>query len=143
MPDIYGRLRILVADDDWVIASTLAQILCLAGHDAETVSSGEEAIAAATRNKPDVLISDVVMSGITGIEAAINILEFVPECLVILFSGQANTANQLDSAHRLGYEFEILTKPVHPKVLLDLVADFALERTARDIHRGVRADACC
>src|ERR1700733_4394611 len=90
MPDICQRLRILVADDDCVIASTLTQILRLSGYEAETVSSGEEAIAVAAKHKPDVLISDVVMGGITGIESAIRILEIVPECLVILISGQAS-----------------------------------------------------
>lgn len=143
MPDFHRRLRILVADDDCVIASTLTQILRLSGYEVETVSSGEQAVAAAAQHKPDVLISDVVMDGITGIEAAVRILEIAPECLVILISGQANTANQLGGAHHLGHELEILPKPVHPKVLLELIAAFAIERTAAGMHRGVQADACC
>jgi CheY-like chemotaxis protein len=140
MPDICRRLRILVADDDCVIASTLTQILRLSGYEAETVSSGEEAVAAAAKHKPDVLISDVVMGGITGIESAIRILEIVPECLVILISGQAN---QLDGVRRIGHEFEILSKPVHPKVLLEHIAAFATKRASAELPRGVRADACC
>jgi DNA-binding NtrC family response regulator len=140
VPNSFERLRVLVADDDCVIANTLTQILRLSGYEAETVNSGEEAVAVAAKRRPDVLISDVVMGGITGIESAIRILEMVPGCLVILISGQAN---QLDSVRRMGHEFEILSKPVHPKVLLEQIAAFALKRTSAEMHRGVQADACC
>jgi CheY-like chemotaxis protein len=140
VPDSFERLRVLVADDDCVIANTLTQILRLSGYEAETVNSGEEAVASAAKHRPDVLISDVVMGGISGIESAIRILEIVPECLVILISGQAN---QLDSTRRMGHEFEILSKPIHPKVLLEYIAAFATERTSAKMRRGVQADACC
>ena len=143
VPNSFKRLRVLVVDDDCVIANTLTQILRLSGYEAETVNSGEEAVITAARRRPDVLISDVFMGGITGIEAAIRILEIVPECLVILISGQANTANHLDGARRGGHEFQILSKPVHPKVLLEHIAAFATKRTSSKMQRSVQADACC
>ena len=143
MPNTLGRLHVLVADDDCVIASTLTQILRLSGYEAETVSSGEEAVAAAAKRRPDILISDVVMGGISGIEAAMRILQIVPSCLIILISGQANTANQLDGARRMGHEFEILPKPIHPKVLLEHLAALAIKRTSAKMHRRVPADARC
>lgn len=143
MPDTLGRLRVLVADDDCVIANTLTQILRLSGYEAEAVNSGEEAVTIAARRRPDVLISDVFMGGITGIEAAIRILEIVPECLVILISGQANTAHQLDDARHVGHGFQILSKPVHPNVLLEHVSAFATKRTSAEMSSGVQADACC
>ena len=62
--------------------------------------------------------SDVVMSGITGIETAIRARVILPSCKVLLFSGQAATANLLEKARAQGYEFEILIKPVHPSDLL-------------------------
>ncbi len=143
MPDTFGRLHVLVADDDRVIASTLTQILCLSGYEAETVNSGEEAVAVAAKRRPDVLVSDAVMGGITGIEAAIRILEIVPECLVILISGQANIAIQPDGTRGTGHGFEILSKPVHPKVLLEHIAAFAIKRMSSETHRGVQTAARC
>jgi DNA-binding NtrC family response regulator len=121
------KCRVLIADDDHVIAGTLSQILHLSGYEAETVSSGEEAVATAAKRRPDILITDVVMGGITGIEAAIRILEIIPACLVILISGHANTAD-LAGACRQGHQLEILPKPVHPKVLLERIAAFTAER---------------
>ena len=138
MLEAFGRVRVLVADDDCIIANTLTQILRLSGYDAEMVASGEEAITAAARLRPDVLISDVVMGGITGIEAAVRILEIVPACRVILISGQAHLADYVDATLRKGHEFEILSKPIHPKVLLEHIAALATDRGVEAMERNVQ-----
>jgi DNA-binding response OmpR family regulator len=110
--------RVLIVDDEEVIANTLAMILNQAGFETHAVYSGEAALEAAQAFDPDVLISDVIMPGITGIETAIRLRAISPACRVLLFSGQASTANMLEKARGQGYEFEILTKPVHPSDLL-------------------------
>ncbi len=115
-------LRVLVADDERMIANTLARILNASGFEANAVYSGENAVEAAKALPPDVLITDVAMPGINGIDAAINIQSFAPNCRIILFSGQASTADLLERAEAKGHHFEILTKPVHPQVLLDHLA---------------------
>jgi DNA-binding NtrC family response regulator len=124
MPSIGLAPRILVADDDCAIRNSLSQILKLSGYEVEAVESGENAIEADLRLTPDVLISDVVMGGINGIEAANRILELAPHCQVILFSGQASTIDLLDSACDRGHHFEILSKPVPPQMLLDRLSRF-------------------
>jgi DNA-binding NtrC family response regulator len=126
----------LVADDDFLIASTWSQILRLSGYEAESVGSGEEAIEAARRRPPDVLISDVFMGGINGVETAICILEIQPECLVILISGQANTDHLLPDSQPLRTGFEILSKPIRPEVLLGRIADFQSQRVSRRVVSG-------
>lgn len=131
LSDSGTKIRILVADDDFVIANSWSQILRLSGYDAESAGSGEEAIVAATRHPPDVLISDVVMGGINGIETAIRILEIQPECLVILISGQANTQMLLSDHQPLQHAFEILCKPIRPEVLLDRIASIQARRGSR------------
>ncbi len=142
MLEVSPKFRVLVADDDCVVASTLSQILRLSGYEAETVSSGEEAVASAAKRRPDVLISDVVMGGITGIEAANRILEIVPACLVILVSGQANTTDHLARAC-MGHQLEILPKPVHPKVLLERIATFTAEQALAKAPCRLPAPATC
>jgi CheY-like chemotaxis protein len=112
------RPRVLVADDEQVIANTLAIILNQAGFEARAVYSGEKAIDALDTFHPDMLISDVIMTGMTGIEAAIQTREKLPNCKILLFSGQAATADLLERARTQGHEFEILAKPVHPTDLL-------------------------
>lgn len=110
--------RVLVADDEQVIANTLVIILNQAGFQARAVYSGEKAIEALEEFHPDMLISDVIMTGMTGIEAAIEVRTRLPKCKILLFSGQAATADLLERARAQGHEFEILAKPVHPTDLL-------------------------
>ena len=113
-----SKRRVLVADDEQVIANTLAVILNQAGFEARAVYSGEDALEALDSFQPDMLITDVIMTGITGIETAIATRQKRPNCKVLLFSGQAATASLLEKARHEGHEFEVLTKPVHPTYLL-------------------------
>ncbi len=110
--------RVLVVDDEQVIADTLAKILDLNGYDASAVYTGTSAVESARTLQPDLVISDVIMPDMNGIEAAISIRGFLPACKILLFSGQAATADLLENARAQGHEFEILAKPVHPSDLL-------------------------
>ena len=110
--------KVLVADDERVIADTLAMILNQSGFEARAVYSGEKALEAAASFVPDMLISDVIMADLNGIDAAIQIRNLLPSIKVLLFSGQAATADLLEKARNNGHEFEILAKPVHPQDLL-------------------------
>ncbi len=110
--------RVLVVDDEQVIADTLAKILDLNGYDASAVYTGTAAVESARSLQPDLIISDVIMPDMDGIQAAIKIRAFLPNCKILLFSGQAATADLLENARAQGHEFEILGKPVHPSDLL-------------------------
>jgi len=118
MPETQVRPKVLVADDERVIADTLAIILNQSGFEAKAVYSGEKAVEMARNWMPEMLISDVIMTDLNGIDAAIKIRSLLPSCKILLFSGQAATADLLDRARVQGHEFEILAKPVHPQDLL-------------------------
>lgn len=118
MSENHSKHKVLVADDERVIADTLAMILNQSGFEARAVYSGEKALELAPTFEPDMLISDVIMADLNGIDAAIRIRELLPNIKVLLFSGQAATADLLEKARTQGYEFEILAKPVHPQDLL-------------------------
>jgi CheY-like chemotaxis protein len=108
-----------VVDDEQVIANSLAIILNKAGFEARAVFSGEQAIELLESFQPEMLIADVVMPGMTGIEATIVVRSKLPKCNILLFSGQAATTELLEQARTQGHEFEILAKPVHPADLLE------------------------
>lgn len=118
MTNTKPKRRVLVVDDEQVIADTLSIILNKAGFDASPVYTGTAAVESARATRPDLIISDVIMPDMNGIEAAIQIRSFLPSCKILLFSGQAATADLLESARAKGHEFEILAKPVHPQDLL-------------------------
>ena len=115
------QIKILIADDERVIAKSLALILKMKGYVSRAVYSGEDAVAAAVEFTPDILVSDVIMEGITGIEAAVQIRRICPNVRVILFSGQAATSSMLEVAR--GQEFTIFAKPLHPETLLKMLAE--------------------
>ena len=115
------NLRVLVLDDETVIAETVVEILKHEGFDAQSVPNGSAAIELAATWRPDVVLSDVVMPGINGIETGIKIREMIPDCKIILFSGQAATVDMLERAREQGHNFDILAKPIRPEQLVSVI----------------------
>jgi CheY-like chemotaxis protein len=68
--------------------------------------------------RPEMIVSDVIMNDMNGIDEAIQIRKILPKCKILLFSGQAATADLLELARKQGHEFEILAKPVYHQDLL-------------------------
>jgi CheY-like chemotaxis protein len=110
--------RILVVDDEPLIADTIVQILNRSGFIAEAAYGGREAIETARRISPELILSDVLMPHVDGVEAAITIQKFLPDTRIVLFSGQAATVEILARARTRGYQFELLAKPLHPTQLI-------------------------
>lgn len=110
--------RILVVDDEVLIADTIVQILNRNGFIAEAAYSGEQAIEIARHSCPELVLSDVLMPQIDGVEAAIQISKLCPDTRIVLFSGQAATLEILSRAKERGYNFELLPKPIHPTQLI-------------------------
>lgn len=112
-------MKIIVVDDEPIIADTLVNILEGEGHDALAVSHGESAVKWAKLVLPDAVISDVIMPGMNGIETAKAIMQSHPTCRIILFSGQTAGIDLLAQARAEGYFFEVLAKPINPEKLLE------------------------
>jgi CheY-like chemotaxis protein len=110
---------VLVADDERVIADTLQTILNQNGFEAVAVYDGQDAVDAVQEWLPDIFLTDVVMPAINGIEAAIRIRRMIPECRVLLISGNTLPSDLRREAELLGNNFELMQKPVHPEELLD------------------------
>lgn len=108
----------LVVDDEHVIADTLVVILNNAGYATRAAYDGESALEMALLVPPELLITDVVMPGMSGVQLAIAVKNLVPDCKILLFSGQASTNDLLSQARDAGHEFAVLAKPVHPHDLL-------------------------
>jgi CheY-like chemotaxis protein len=126
------RTRVFVVDDEFTIASTLALILHHLDFDATSFTGPLDALQAAITHAPDVLVSDIAMPDLSGIELAIRVRELVPDCKVILFSGLASTVDVLNTAEANGQNFEVLLKPVHPAALAKRIREITGESVSVD-----------
>jgi CheY-like chemotaxis protein len=92
------------------------------GYSARSFTSPLEALEAARIKSPDLLISDVGMPGISGIELAIRMKALHPACKILLFSGAPSSRDLLDAARARGHDFDLLMKPVLPPGFLAEIA---------------------
>jgi DNA-binding NtrC family response regulator len=117
----HSGIRVFVVDDEPVIASSMASILRLQGFLATSFTNPVEALASAWEEPPDILLSDVVMPGLSGIELALEVKALCPGCKVLLFSGQAHTVDFLQDAQKLDAGLHIIPKPIQPHKLLTII----------------------
>ncbi len=117
-----NKPTVLVVDDEAVIADTLAVILSQHGFATMVAYDGKSALRLAQTIPPDLLLTDVVMPGLSGLDLAIALRQLLPQCQVLLFSGTAATADLLEAAGNAGRDFTLLSKPLHPKDLLARVS---------------------
>ncbi|HEU5334396.1 MAG TPA: response regulator [Terriglobales bacterium] len=95
--------KVLIADDEVLIAETLGLILRQGGYDCRVVYSGAAALAQSREFQPALLISDVILPDINGVEVAIRVRQLVPACEILLLSGQAATADLMREATAAGH----------------------------------------
>jgi CheY-like chemotaxis protein len=114
---------IFVVDDELVIAQSLAMILARNGYSARFFTDPLEALANVQIDRPDLLISDIVMPQLSGIDLAIEVKKRCSDCRILLFSGQAYTHDLFREPSVQAHHFTVLPKPIHPADLL------------REIHR--------
>ncbi|MGH9472047.1 MAG: response regulator [Terriglobales bacterium] len=117
-----GRTRVLVVDDEKVLTDSTVRILEARGYPARGAYDAASGLAEAERWRPSVVIMDVAMPGMDGIEAAVRLRAMLGETRILLISGQAETVDLLQQARTRGQQFEILAKPVAPLELLAKIA---------------------
>ena len=108
-------IRILLAEDEYAMRSYLARALQNAGYDVVAVSCGTEAVPHLATQGFDLLLSDIVMPEMDGIELAQRCAELSPDTKVIFITGFAAVALK---ANRETPAARVLSKPFHLKDLV-------------------------
>lgn len=129
-----SSLRVLIVDDEPSCADTLAIIVGRSGHQAVAAYSGIEARNAAKKFKPHVLLSDVRMPGMSGVELAIYFAEHFPDCKLLLMTGNSEDVDLTEANTRWGRVLNLLAKPVRPQTILDFLAGCAEEISSTHGH---------
>src|ERR1700743_3722807 len=85
--------RVLVVDDESLIADSVATILNRNGYSAEALYSGADALQSVREQCPDIIVSDVVMPDVNGIQLAKAVRSLCPKTRIVLFSGNVDTSH--------------------------------------------------
>jgi CheY-like chemotaxis protein len=130
---------ILIIDDDAAVSRTLSLILTRAGYKVTTVTSGRKGLEMLTTGGFDLVLTDIIMPELDGIEAIRRIRADHPELRIIAMSGggQIDKADFLHMAEVLGAD-RVLEKPVRSERLLELVKDVIAKPARKLPGRGNR-----
>lgn len=133
------RPLVLVVDDEPVITDTLSAILNGVGFAALTACDAISALETALLIPPQVLITDLAMPGMDGLELGVAVSRAVPDCEVILFSGHASICDVSTRMRAMACDFPTLLKPVHPADMIDCICERLEKRGCPEIpHRVCR-----
>jgi DNA-binding NtrC family response regulator len=112
---------VYVVDDERIVTSTLTQILKRSGLTALGFVNPIDALRESEFSEPALLVSDVVMPNLTGIELAAEIRSKYPNCKILLLSGESITTDLLEADHSLERDYVLLAKPIHPIQLIAMI----------------------
>ena len=115
--------RILIVDDEKMLAWTLGILLSKVGYDVQTFNDPGLLLEEFRLNEADLVISDIVMPQMSGIDLAIQLKQHRTDCKIVLLSGQATTLHLLERSRAQGYDFEVFPKPIAPSELLRFVQE--------------------
>ncbi|MGE4442268.1 MAG: response regulator [Desulfomicrobium sp.] len=113
--------NILLVDDEVDFITTLAERLELRGVDARVVHDGESALRAVSDNVPQVMVLDVMMPGMKGIDVLRRVKAEHPDVRVILLTGQGKTRDGIEGMRHGAFAY--LTKPLDLEELLRTISE--------------------
>jgi DNA-binding response OmpR family regulator len=124
-----SKARVLLVDDEREFAGALTERLRLRGYEARAACCAEEAVAAAAEAAPDVVLLDLNLPGVRGVELLLTLRQLVPNAEIILLSGHLDLADKIEGV-RLD-AFGMLLKPVE---LSELIAKIDAAQARRGTH---------
>ena len=122
-------LRVLVVDDNRDAVETLAMLLGLWGHDVRLAADGPSAVESAAEHRPDVVLLDISLPGMSGYEVAerLRANPELRETVLVAMTGYGQAEDKKETSEA-GFTLH-LVKPVEPDVLQKLLADLGATRS--------------
>lgn len=124
-----SKARVLIVDDEREFAETLTERLRLRGYEASAAFCAEEAVAAAGAAAPDIVLLDLNLPGVRGVELLITLRQLLPHGEIILLSGHLDLAERIEGV-RID-AFGLLLKPVE---MPELIAKIEAAQAKRESH---------
>ena len=139
-PPEIEQARVLVVDDDEVSRKSVCRVLSRQGHRATAARDGFHALNLLERDTYDVLLTDLVMDDMSGLELLERAKHSVPEIEVIVITGFASISSAIEAIKLGGYHY--LEKPFRPGQLEQIVMRAAetvrLRRRVRELEERAR-----
>lgn len=124
------KIKILIADDEELILLGWKKELESEGYEVRTALNGKEAVDAAAKEEPDIVITDLIMPEMNGVEVCRKIKEMYPDTEVLFVSGHpAQTEKQIMNFISAGGRDEYLRKPLLENEIRDVIKTIVEERT--------------
>jgi two-component system response regulator HydG len=123
------RPRLLIVDDDRAILTLIGTVALGEGFDVATTTDGSDALRQLRQRAADLVLVDLRMPGVSGMDVLRHVRDVAPRCRVVLMSGYA-TIDSAVEAVKLG-AMDYLTKPFDMQRLRQLLAGVRAEADAR------------
>ena len=121
------KLKILVIDDEPVVCKSCHRILSEDGYEVKTVYRGKEGIAKLEKEVFDIVITDLKIPDISGMDVLRYIKENLPDVQVIMITGYSTITTAVESIKQGAFDY--IPKPFTPDELLKVVREAAIKRT--------------
>lgn len=122
------KVHVLIVDDSGFARRTLRQILESAGHTVDEVKGGMEALERYSLKKPDVVLLDIIMEDMSGLDVLARLRELDGEARVVLATADTQAATKLEA--KAGGAAGMITKPFQKEQVLDAIEKVAGGGTA-------------
>ena len=128
-------MDVLIVDDEGNIRRMIRALLEADGHRVREAGSAEEGLETAAAEPPDVVLLDLMLPGMSGLEALPRFDEHAPGAPVVMMSGRATLSDAVEATRKGAYHF--IEKPLSPEALLVTLRGAAEIRRARDLTRAL------
>jgi DNA-binding NtrC family response regulator len=134
-PEVRATLKILIIDDEHTLRESCASVLRIEGYDVSIAARGDEALELVQRRGFDIVLLDLYMSHVGGMDLLRSILEARPETLVIIMTGNPTVGSSLEALRAGAWDY--LPKPfsaTHLQVLIGRASHaIIVARESRDL----------
>jgi DNA-binding response OmpR family regulator len=134
-----AEMKVLLVDDEETFVKTLSERLKMRDLKNDTVYDGNQAIDFVNENEPDVMVLDLKMPGIDGMEVLRRVKKMYPNIQVIILTGHGTDRDE-DESRRLGV-FDYLKKPVDIEVLVGRIKAAYQEKLQNTMAAAAFAEA--
>lgn len=117
-------MKILIVEDDKLTLKTIAHTLKDKGYDVVTAEDGFKALEMIQKSKADLIISDIMMPNISGLEFLNLLKQFYYNTVPIILISSLNKTNLLQCALELGAT-DFITKPINFELLFQLIEKYS------------------